>query len=119
MLDVYSANQDSAHINNGEGCLRNMVQPLSYLHSMLKDSLEHPLNVASLMAELSCRISWHLIKWGGELKQVKDGMPQKVQNGEAETEEDLLVINPGRLPSHSSVQSHCCSAFPNNEEKLG
>lgn len=53
------------------------------------------------------------------MKRVKDWTLWKGQNGEEEIEEDSLVINPSRLQSHSSLQSHCLSAFLNNEEKLG
>jgi len=52
------------------------------------------------------------------VKQVQDWTSWKKQNGDKEIEGDSLVINPGRLQSHSSPQSHCRSVFLNNEEKL-
>lgn len=52
------------------------------------------------------------------MKEVKDRPLWKEENGEEENEEDLLVINPGRFQTHSLLQSHCCSAFLDNEIKM-
>lgn len=43
---------------------------------------------------------------------------RKEQTGDKEVEEDLPVTNPGWLQSHYSLQSHCHSAFLNNEKKI-